>query len=121
MTSQLRPYDSGIMELGLEYTNKMAIPPHQEMFPLKGYCIEECTAVVSTARSDLPVCLFCPFYSKKRAFYILILVNGTLLFSAMVLDEQNFLNCKINMFLIYPQKHIERPHNVLIPLLSRAM
>ena len=47
MTSQLRPYDAGIMELGLEYTNKMAIPPHQEKFLLTGYCIEECTAVVS--------------------------------------------------------------------------
>ena len=46
VTSHLRLYDAGIMELGLEYTNKMAIPPHQEKFLLTGYCIEECTAVV---------------------------------------------------------------------------
>ncbi|KAL4219402.1 hypothetical protein ACF0H5_021982 [Mactra antiquata] len=45
VTSTLRRYDAGIMELGLEYTNKMAIPPRQELFSLTGYCIEECTKV----------------------------------------------------------------------------
>ncbi|XP_045209562.2 dopamine beta-hydroxylase-like [Mercenaria mercenaria] len=45
VTSSLRRHDAGIMELGLEYTNKMAIPPRQEIFPLTGYCIEECTKV----------------------------------------------------------------------------
>lgn len=33
------------MELGLEYTNKMAIPPRQKLFPLTGYCVKECTDV----------------------------------------------------------------------------
>lgn len=47
VTSSLRKYDAGIMELGLEYTNKMAIPPGQAKFLLTGYCIKECTEVVS--------------------------------------------------------------------------
>jgi dopamine beta-monooxygenase len=34
-----------VMELGLEYTDKMAIPPGQLAFPLSGYCIAECTKV----------------------------------------------------------------------------
>nr|CAD7435261.1 unnamed protein product [Timema monikensis] len=41
----LRKYDGGVIELGLEYTDKMAIPPHQPQFTLTGYCISECTAV----------------------------------------------------------------------------
>lgn len=45
VTQQLRPYDAGIMELGLVYTDKMAIPPHQEEFALHGYCLPQCTAV----------------------------------------------------------------------------
>ncbi|KAH3798083.1 hypothetical protein DPMN_151673 [Dreissena polymorpha] len=45
VTSTLREHDAGIMELGLEYTNKMAIPPHETLFKLTGYCIEECTEV----------------------------------------------------------------------------
>ncbi|XP_052673220.1 dopamine beta-hydroxylase-like [Crassostrea angulata] len=45
VTRHLRPYDSGIMELGLEYTNKMAIPPGQNAFTLPGYCIPECTSI----------------------------------------------------------------------------
>lgn len=47
VSSKLRKYDAGILELGLEYTDKMAIPPGQEDFPLSGYCVSECTAVVS--------------------------------------------------------------------------
>ncbi|KAL5011858.1 hypothetical protein ScPMuIL_010409 [Solemya velum] len=45
VTSQLRKYDAGIMELGLEYTDKMAIPPHQEKFLFEGFCIKECTEI----------------------------------------------------------------------------
>ncbi|WAR30866.1 DOPO-like protein, partial [Mya arenaria] len=37
VTPTLRQYDAGIMELGLEYTNKMAIPPRQKLFQLTGY------------------------------------------------------------------------------------
>lgn len=29
LTETLRKYDAGVIELGLEYTDKMAIPPHQ--------------------------------------------------------------------------------------------
>ncbi|XP_050074506.1 tyramine beta-hydroxylase [Anopheles maculipalpis] len=43
LISKLRRYDAAIMELGLEYTDKMAIPPGQIAFPLYGYCIAECT------------------------------------------------------------------------------
>ncbi|GFR94142.1 tyramine beta hydroxylase [Elysia marginata] len=43
VTSQLRQFEAGIMELGLEYTNKMAVPPGQARFSLSGYCVSECT------------------------------------------------------------------------------
>ncbi len=42
----LRPYDAGIMETGLEYTDKYALPPGVDIWPLSGYCIPECTEVV---------------------------------------------------------------------------
>ncbi|KAG8233749.1 hypothetical protein J437_LFUL003819 [Ladona fulva] len=45
ISPKLRQYDGGVMELGLEYTDKMAIPPHQAEFELSGHCISECTAV----------------------------------------------------------------------------
>nr|AIE46151.1 dopamine beta-hydroxylase [Platynereis dumerilii] len=45
VTHKLREYDAGIMELGLEYTDKYAVPPNQDMWTLKGYCIPECTKV----------------------------------------------------------------------------
>lgn len=45
--SKLRSMDAGVIELGLEYTDKIAIPPGQESFPLTGYCVSECTAVVN--------------------------------------------------------------------------
>ena len=43
LTSQLRPHDAGIMELGLIYGDSTAIPPGQAEFPLTGYCVAECT------------------------------------------------------------------------------
>ena len=46
LTPTLRRFDGGVMELGLEYTDKMAIPPQRPAFALSGYCITECTAVV---------------------------------------------------------------------------
>lgn len=46
ITPYLRKFDAGIIELGLEYTDKMAIPPGQDLFSLSGYCVTECTAVV---------------------------------------------------------------------------
>lgn len=42
---KLRKFNAQVMELGLEYTDKMAIPPGQIGFPLSGYCIPECTEV----------------------------------------------------------------------------
>ncbi|XP_011700718.1 PREDICTED: tyramine beta-hydroxylase [Wasmannia auropunctata] len=45
LTKTLRKYDAGVIELGLEYTDKMAIPPQQEAFMLSGHCIAECTGV----------------------------------------------------------------------------
>ncbi|XP_011167262.1 tyramine beta-hydroxylase [Solenopsis invicta] len=45
LTKTLRKYDAGVIELGLEYTDKMAIPPQQEAFMLSGHCITECTGV----------------------------------------------------------------------------
>lgn len=47
MVSKLRQYDAAIMELGLEYTDKMAIPQGVLAFPLSGHCIAECTEIVS--------------------------------------------------------------------------
>ena len=52
MTKNLRPYDAGIMELGLVYTDKMAIPPKMKTFSLSGHCLPECTAVVSRFKFD---------------------------------------------------------------------
>ena len=46
VTKELRQFDAGIMELGLEYTDKYAIPPGQPLFNLVGYCIPQCTALV---------------------------------------------------------------------------
>ncbi|MPD06184.1 Dopamine beta-hydroxylase [Portunus trituberculatus] len=47
-TKRLRAHDAAIMELGLEYTAKMAIPPHLPSFTLSGYCVPECTALVGS-------------------------------------------------------------------------
>lgn len=45
-TPTLRPYDAGIMELGLVYTPIMAVPPRQHAFDLSGYCSSRCTQTV---------------------------------------------------------------------------
>ncbi|KAL1131405.1 hypothetical protein AAG570_011022 [Ranatra chinensis] len=45
LTKKLRRYNAGVIELGLEYIDKMAIPPKQPAFNLTGYCIAQCTAV----------------------------------------------------------------------------
>ena len=46
VTKTLRKHDAGIMELGMEYTDKYALPPRLDLWPLSGYCVPECTAVV---------------------------------------------------------------------------
>ncbi|VDP78310.1 unnamed protein product, partial [Echinostoma caproni] len=43
VTDQLRPYDAGVMELGLVYSARSAIPPGQSRFDLRGYCDGQCT------------------------------------------------------------------------------
>ena len=55
VTRQLRQYDAGIMELGLEYTDKYAIPPMQTLFNLVGYCIPQCTSLVRVHRLEIHV------------------------------------------------------------------
>ncbi|CAD5118872.1 DgyrCDS7544 [Dimorphilus gyrociliatus] len=45
VTKTLRKYDAGIMELGLEYTDKYALPPGLNQWDLDGHCIPECTKV----------------------------------------------------------------------------
>lgn len=45
-TRKLRRYDAGCVELGLEYTPKMAIPPRMDRFQLSGNCITSCTQAV---------------------------------------------------------------------------
>lgn len=56
--SELRQFDAAIMELGLEYTDKMAIPQGLTAFPLSGYCISDCTKAVSKFNVDLHRRLF---------------------------------------------------------------
>ncbi|XP_075227699.1 tyramine beta hydroxylase [Lycorma delicatula] len=45
VTDKLRHYDAAVMELGLEYIDKMAIPPKLEHFELTGFCVAECTGI----------------------------------------------------------------------------
>jgi dopamine beta-monooxygenase len=42
-TDRLRPFDIGILEVGLEYSAKNSIPPAQSHFRLDGVCASECT------------------------------------------------------------------------------
>nr|XP_027199073.1 dopamine beta-hydroxylase-like [Dermatophagoides pteronyssinus] len=43
-TKRLRPIESGILEIGLEYIDKNSIPPNTLM-ESRGYCVSECTRV----------------------------------------------------------------------------
>lgn len=49
-TSRLRPFDAGVLEVGLEYTDKNSIPPNM-VAPLAGYCVSECTRASMSAAS----------------------------------------------------------------------
>uniref|UniRef100_UPI00358E2581 dopamine beta-hydroxylase n=1 Tax=Myxine glutinosa TaxID=7769 RepID=UPI00358E2581 len=44
ITPQLRKYDAGVMEAGLVYSSRQAIPPGQAAFTLSGYCPSSCTS-----------------------------------------------------------------------------
>lgn len=50
-TSKLRPYDAGILEVGLEYTEKNSIPPNM-ITPIAGYCVSECTRAAMSSLSS---------------------------------------------------------------------
>jgi dopamine beta-monooxygenase len=43
-TDKLRPYDAGIIELGLIYSDANSIPPGQRAFPITGHCVAGCTS-----------------------------------------------------------------------------
>ena len=45
VTDVYRQFDAGVVELGLEYTDKNSIPPKMEKFSLTGVCNTECTSV----------------------------------------------------------------------------
>lgn len=49
-TSRLRPFDAGVLEVGLEYTDKNSIPPNM-VAPLAGHCVSECTRASMVAAS----------------------------------------------------------------------
>ena len=42
-TNKLRAHDAGVLEIGLEYSDKNSIPPKQTFFDLSGFCTAECT------------------------------------------------------------------------------
>lgn len=65
MVSKLRRHDAAIMELGLEYSDKMAIPPGVLAFPLSGYCIAECTQTVINGFYHLPQSYFLYAHSVR--------------------------------------------------------
>lgn len=75
MISELRQFDAAIMELGLEYSDKMAIPQGLTAFPLSGYCIADCTNVVSKELTYIPtnwspICLFTKGTPQGRHYNI---------------------------------------------------
>ncbi|VDK73706.1 unnamed protein product [Cylicostephanus goldi] len=47
VTTDLRQFDAGIMEIGLIYSDANSIPPGQSAFPLTGHCVADCTSKVS--------------------------------------------------------------------------
>uniref|UniRef100_A0A8C4R5W3 Dopamine beta-hydroxylase n=1 Tax=Eptatretus burgeri TaxID=7764 RepID=A0A8C4R5W3_EPTBU len=49
VTPQLRKYDAGIMEIGIVYSPRQAIPPSQAVFTLSGYCPSSCTSTALPA------------------------------------------------------------------------
>lgn len=65
VTPTLRKFDAGIMEVGIEYINKMAIPPRQKMFKLVGDCISECTNIVSISNKITIIHIFIFVYSAS--------------------------------------------------------
>lgn len=44
-SERLRKHDVGVLEIGLEYSDKNSIPPKELKFDLKGFCVSECTRI----------------------------------------------------------------------------
>jgi dopamine beta-monooxygenase len=44
-TDHLRKFDVGVLEIGLEYTDKNSIPPSQSPFDMSSFCVSECTRI----------------------------------------------------------------------------
>ena len=79
-TPELRQYDAGIMEVGLEYNAKNSIPPKIDAFRISGYCASECT------RASLPANGITVFASQLhthltgvQAFTRIIKENGDII------------------------------------------
>lgn len=49
--SKLRPFDAGVLEVGLEYTDKNSIPPKM-VTPIAGHCVSECTRVAMSSAAS---------------------------------------------------------------------
>lgn len=88
ITPDVRKYDAGVIELGLEYSDKMAIPPKQPDFTLSGYCIAECTAVVYYTE----ILIIITSFNNNIFYFEIVLLN----FHAIFIR----LNKKINFNLI---------------------
>lgn len=44
-TDHLRKFDVGVLEIGLEYTDKNSIPPSRPAFDMSSFCVSECTRI----------------------------------------------------------------------------
>ncbi len=68
VTPKLRRFDAGIMELGLIYSDAMAIPPGQSHFALHGFCLPQCTEqVVNRGRRQAACRSACLFVAAAHA------------------------------------------------------
>lgn len=48
-SGRLRPFEAGVLEVGLEYTDKNSVPPRM-LAPLAGHCVSECTRAALSER-----------------------------------------------------------------------
>lgn len=51
-SAELRPFDAGVLEVGLEYTDKNSIPPNM-LTPMAGHCVSECTRAAMSGAGSL--------------------------------------------------------------------
>lgn len=95
ITPEVRKYDAGVIELGLEYTDKMAIPPKQQDFILRGYCIAECTAVVRILHTHLLSNTICAYNAFKQKNIFLLVQLPQVYIGRVIFNGGDFLriNC----------------------------